>query len=632
MRKKTKRYVAFALNIKQVRCYIKNNRKEKHYLLIILIDNVLLDKARILYRTQLLNSSSLKFIQFDDYLGNDEKEVFFKQLALICADQSTTFFSYITKNFAHSANLPPFEHIQQELQSHQMLPFMHNVFLSKKIIDSERPNEVWVCAKKDWKYTILHPQRISLTKNIDYKGSGVESLILASKSASINVRFFNPSTMDKTRYFFTRKIRPLVIKTYRQLQLFKTKLSLGFKKDNKYYSKDNRNLVLALVRSPVHAKQIKPVMTELYGESWNTCIITDVALAVRQRAFVTGKFPTIELAKEQKFNLYQANKNINRLISWVASHKDNFPRLSYQNIELNAVFYEVFLQLIHKYCEAISINYSFSKILDTYSPSLVLFANDQELPSRCLADLCAKRKIPTLTIQHGLMAMPPLHFIPVVTDGIAVMGQESKDMLIQFGTPSEKVFLTGLPGFDIKKSSVTPDQIHESSAITLITQLLPAFYDEYFNRFLQLAQSMPNEEFIIKVAPQESHEKYRNNISNIRIESKASLNSVLIQSKIVIGFNSTALLEAMLFEIPVIVMDLFFEHANPYVQAAVCLNLKSDWSLVVNEMLISKRLYSDAIEKQNRFLEHMIHKEKGAAKRIAELAQSLSTKQSITSC
>jgi hypothetical protein len=498
-----------------------------------------------------------------------------------------------------------------------------NIFFADHILRSEQPEELWCCVNINWKYTILNPQTVPLTKNFDYDGSpGVEAFLRVAKFRGVKVRFFDPTVPERCRYYFTRKLRPNLVKIFRQFQLAKKKI---FKpRRSSFRSQNNSSVIYAFIRSPVHLARILPVLEELLKESWQPCIISDLSLAVHQKCDLSSRFPVIELSTYQNLNLYKY-RNVAKKIKDKLLKIDDFPQLFYQNILVTDIICEVMRQIVDRLDESASILKAFEHIIKINKPSIVVLGNDQEVSARCLVNLCRQNNIPTITVQHGLMTMPPLHFVPVVSDKIAVMGKMSFDLLKKFSVSPERIQPTGIPGF-YNQNHIGADQDNNTSgitngSITLITQFWPLFFKKIFPKFLQLAQAMPDEKFIIKVAPREPMQKYENALSNVFIPTDNSLEEILRQSKIVIGLNSTALLESMQMGIPTLVVDLFFESENP--MALTCLKINSEWVNDIKKILNNKSERVQIIHRQQKLLSYMVRQESGSAMRIANLVKSM---------
>ncbi|MBF0232790.1 MAG: hypothetical protein HQK65_07110 [Desulfamplus sp.] len=621
MDRQDKKVLALALNISQVNRFISEASIKKKSLLILTSENLFFE----LNNNKIFQSSEVHFCRYSDYYINEMKKEFFTDLPLYCLRSSTDFLAFVQGSIKlFHRDVPLINLIQMEFQSNQVWPFLQRIYLTEQVLKAEQPSEVWVCYDDKWKFVILHPQSIPLTKWIDYRSGEIEIFLRVVVSQGIKVRYLKPSVTDYVRYYFSRLLRPILVRLYRQIQLAKTKIYCQLKRLSKINNDNRYPLVLAYTRSPVHSARLFPVLDELLHQSWKTCIVNDYSLAVEQKKKSFIQFPIIALAKFQRLHLYRRQFNIGSMRQWLQHNQDKLPRFFYHNIAITDIFCMILQQLTDKYLEAISFIDAFDKILQMYDATVVLVGNDMELPARCLIGLCKKLGIPTITIQHGLMSNPPLHFVPLTVDKIAVMGEQAKYLLSRFDTSPKQVQVTGVPGFDIvNRVFKKNDYLDSSLSITLITQFLPIFFQEVFPRFLQLAREMPEERFIIKVAPREPLSKYKNSVPNVEIIKDQPLEIVLKNSKIVIGINSTVLIESMQIGIPTIIIDIFFECENSMDSSAVCIKINSDWITVVQELLCDKQKRTDVINRQNKFLSYMLRRENGAAARIASLVKSL---------
>jgi hypothetical protein len=78
----------------------------------------------------------------------------------------------------------------------------------------------------------------------------------------------------------------------------------------------------------------------------------------------------------------------------------------------------------------------------------LLVATDFHPVSREAVLFCRENEIPSLQVIHGLVSMP-IQFIPVTADKTLVWGEYMRDWFVRYGTPAERIEITGQPRYDV---------------------------------------------------------------------------------------------------------------------------------------------------------------------------------------
>jgi len=87
-------------------------------------------------------------------------------------------------------------------------------------------------------------------------------------------------------------------------------------------------------------------------------------------------------------------------------------------------------------------------ILDKHRPTLIISADDADQRCRIYSLLAREKGIPSLLVQQGLTSRAYPEWLFFSQTAVAAMGQTSRGDMIAQGVPSEKIVLTGHPGFD----------------------------------------------------------------------------------------------------------------------------------------------------------------------------------------
>lgn len=187
-------------------------------------------------------------------------------------------------------------------------------------------------------------------------------------------------------------------------------------------------------------------------------------------------------------------------------------------------------------------------------------------------------KIPSLHLQHGILAESNGDNILAV-DKFAAWGQASIDWYVRFGNSPDKFVITGNPHFDILskwKPKFSKKQLFArmglgSSRRTILfaTQQINKFssfwVDDLFRvmaaKISNVIQDIGGQQLIIKVDPYEEITPYsdmikRTSRDNIVCVKDIDIYTLIYFSDLVITLDSTVALEAMVFDKPVITLNL----------------------------------------------------------------------------
>ena len=241
------------------------------------------------------------------------------------------------------------------------------------------------------------------------------------------------------------------------------------------------------------------------------------------------------------------------------------------------------------------------------------------------------------------------HGLPGYVEGldIAVLSPAAKEWFARDGIPPEHLFTIGQPRFDlIQKQEYDQKRLQmelgipkDKGIIILATQPMVESYlwtEKDREKFIQVIvggmKDFPDKQLVIKLHPDENIDIYRrllNNIGDDRtvICREADIYELLNACDLLITFYSTVALEAMLFNKPVITVNLFSKtDIFPYAQSGAAIGVYQEKELVP---AIKKALYDNSVreelaKKSRAFTCEQIYKPDGqASKRGAELILQL---------
>lgn len=247
-------------------------------------------------------------------------------------------------------------------------------------------------------------------------------------------------------------------------------------------------------------------------------------------------------------------------------------------------------------------------------------------------------KVPSLVIQHGILAETNGHNI-LLADKYAAWGRAAVDWYKRFGNAPEKFEITGNPHFDIfanwkpqlsKAALCKRFNLDEDKGIILFaTQQVNKFSsfwtDDLFwvmaDKLLTVMQQFPDKQLIIKVDPYEDIEPYRDRIiggsyNNVVAVKDIDIYTLISFSEVIITLDSTVGLEAMIFDKPLITVNLTKRRDRvPYAEkgAAVGVYEEESLPLAIKKTLIDHETISQLKIGRNRFFEEYVYGMDGKA-------------------
>ncbi len=227
------------------------------------------------------------------------------------------------------------------------------------------------------------------------------------------------------------------------------------------------------------------------------------------------------------------------------------------------------------------------RIMERTVPKALLVTNYYSAPERAAIMLARTRKVPTLLLTFFPLAegLPP---IPVLVDKIALWGEDMRQFLLDHPSMAPKrMVLTGNPAFEyrLKKAGLTVGQADGDNVtanghpnVLFISQAAQQDYTSEKRRIhleavYNAARLLPDIQFAIRLHPMESghaHFEFIKNhaLQNATIENGIDLYRAIMASDLVITFSSTAGIEAMLLDKPIIAINLVGEPVGriPYLR------------------------------------------------------------------
>ena len=229
---------------------------------------------------------------------------------------------------------------------------------------------------------------------------------------------------------------------------------------------------------------------------------------------------------------------------------------------------------------------------------------------------------------------------------ISVFGDQMRQNLLDRNIPEDRIVVTGCPLLDSVHNTRTTIDTNEickllnipcdTKKLLLLTQPFvkdgewsAQQGDQFVSSVLKAMNRIPECTPLLKIHPRESRSEYQRLLQGVGlghipiIQKEVSLYALLASSDIVIGVNSTALLEAMCFSKPVVVVNLYQESdVFGFVTSKAVLNVEDPEVLdtAVQTALCDEDVILELSEKREKYVYDNAYLIDGkASKRVADL-------------
>ncbi len=210
------------------------------------------------------------------------------------------------------------------------------------------------------------------------------------------------------------------------------------------------------------------------------------------------------------------------------------------------------------------------KLLDELKPKIVISGDFCD--PRCIALLLSAKakKIPTMVIQQGIVSDVCSDFCFPITDVVAIWNTDTMDTLIKMGAEMTKFVITGNPGYDrIKKDIVEFSENNNNGKVKVLFISQPGHPHGIGNRkmkrmkieIISSFEQVENFQLIIKPHPDEKNSYFAKEIKKRKLKNvilknhNDNVTDLIGGSQIVIGFYSTAIIEAIAYDKDIMIYD-----------------------------------------------------------------------------
>jgi hypothetical protein len=279
------------------------------------------------------------------------------------------------------------------------------------------------------------------------------------------------------------------------------------------------------------------------------------------------------------------------------------------------------------------------KVIQRKKIKIAVLRNDVKEQERTLILALRLHKIPSLVMQHGILAESNGHNI-LLADKFAAWGRASVEWYGRFGNPSERFAVTGNPRFDIltdwrprfsrqelcKRLGLDEDKGIVLFATQQVNRFSSFWTEDLFwvmaGKLLEAMRQFPNKQLVIKADPYEDTAPYRERImagpyNNAVATKKTDIYTLIYFSELVITQDSTVGLEAMVFDKPLITVNLTKRQDRvPYAEkgGAVGVYKGADLPSAVRQALTDEKTISGLKAGRKEFIRDYAHALDGKAR------------------
>jgi UDP-N-acetylglucosamine 2-epimerase len=539
----------------------------------------------------------------------------------------------------------------------------------KKIIDYEKPQNIIILANRDndTEYIIKSiAKSYGVTNSVFYPTPLLE--IKNIYRFLFNFFFIRPHPfIDLLRKW------PQIFIYIEKLQEIKEKLlSLIYKnylgaQYNKKFGSIEKKKILILSFSGYYnfIKVVANIIDEINKDKKNLFIFVRAhflsrdfkrrchRLGIAYKSFYDYLSPDINfklkgILKDTQNMLLKSKKTIilNDIFDYIANRMGFIPRkVLYSLLEDHFSFYRLRILIRFKLI--------MESIIEKEKPDIIIIQEDRTEFGRIVTEEAKRKNTPSLVILQHISDYDPFwNFflrLPYNANHFAVTTTTVKDLLIQLGTPSEKITVVGNPVYDklfktnlnlMKKEDVYSKlKIDKEKGIFLFTSQPLQDSDLVHRILIEMMQNFPNKHLVIKLHPQES------SLRNIFAARKAKFKNVTVihyfdawslinVCELLITISSTTAFEAMALRRPVVIIGFAYErdiadylttYVSPYVESGAALGVYNHRDLVstIKKVLNDKNVRIGLFKNMEKFVSDLKPNDGLASRRISDLINGM---------
>ncbi len=489
-----------------------------------------------------------------------------------------------------------------------------NVELIKKVIEKEKPDMFLIVDGKD----LLSKTIITSLKELNAKYEII---------SNGNVNLMN-IFRKKTKFIAGRYIKPVVLDNYVKLKNFNYK--------NKNYG-DKRVMFFSYLN--LDPQIMLPIIEEMKKQGKNYLVFAlalDVQEAFAKKGIKFNTFADYDLNEINNI-LDKKKKELDQI--WEILQQDR--RFMYDNINLWEILEdELYYTVFKHFYEVVRLIEGIKIVIKKEKIDVIVIGSDVHRFGKTVSFVGNKLEIKSLVLQHGVAGR--LGFVPVTSTKIAVWGEATKKFLLQNNVNDKKIVITGASKFDIiKNKQYNKEEVYkqfnldkDKKIILFGTQTVP----EKEDMFKAVINSLQDEQLIIKLHPKDEVDFYNSRLKDIKnkvvvVKDYDIYNFLNIADLTISRASSTVVIESMLFNVPVITLNLAnIKGSNEmidYNDYGCVIDIKEENELkkAINEVFNNKKIKEKLEKNMEKFIKDYAYKIDGkSTERVINLIDEISIK------
>jgi hypothetical protein len=281
------------------------------------------------------------------------------------------------------------------------------------------------------------------------------------------------------------------------------------------------------------------------------------------------------------------------------------------------------------------IRYPIEEIFQSWRPANIITSSEFWPFEYQIISAAKRRAIPSYMIQHGVMDES---WWPFLVDNFIVWGKPFQQEMLSFGAPEQRIKILGMPSTDnIFKNQLMFDnnqstlQNNKFSCLIISQTNAAGMYPEEFKKFFSILKetviALPDVEWRIKLHPAEYSTLYNSLQMDVRtklqiLPKSTTLEMAVKNSDIAINLFSTAGLEVMIMQRPLVILDLsprlsknvWWPSRGGGVYASDSTQLQS----IIGQLANDKDVVRQQIARQNEFISNCFENRGNSAKAIID--------------
>ena len=539
--------------------------------------------------------------------------------------------------------------VERKITYFHTIELMRQFFLIRKAIEKERPWQVIVVDNRFIQPFIMDTPYVN--PEIEFNNLPAKMAKAIAEKKKIKVKIYHPGIRDEINYLFIKYYRIITIGFLRRWRRIERRIEarlsyFSFKKRARASTHKLPNLIFC--SSGLQVEAIAPIVRQNGNSSFLVVRRDNLFDENAKRALKEFDIPyknfEIYLTDSDKHRAIKMTRQISR--RWKKFYRNpEFSRIvQYDDVPLLPVFKGVFACLCQKLRELIEEIEGFYRVLEKESPAVVVTLGDELEAEKALVCLANIYGIPTLSLQHAVIANP-YRLLPLVSEKIALWGPSSKDLLIKYGISTSRLIVTGAPRYDFlfnkdeenKRVSIDiKPQIglkQQERFIILATEPYRLLENARVIEILRkILTRIDNLRLVVKVHPAGSLKGYRrlinrNKWKDVIVVKNVPIYDLIRSGEMVITVYSTRAVEAIILDKPVVIFNMFDEASTiPFVSSGAAIGVRrpEDLGRVIKEVIKNENLRKGLTENRGKFItEYLYLADARSSKRQVDLIEVL---------